>query len=90
MYAATTANSQIAYIDVATKVNANPFAGANLYNVGNAKVVNLNLGAYPGINNTLTSLNNAGSLTDNTGVPVSCVRDGITVSLIFVNAPATP
>ncbi len=90
VYAATTANSQIAYIDVATKVNANPFAGANLYNVGNAKVVNLNLGAYPGINNTLTSLNNAGSLTDNTGVPVSCVRDGITVSLIFVNAPATP
>ena len=90
VYAATTANSQVAYIDVAAKVQANPFAGANLYNVGTAKVVNLNMGAYPGINNTLTSLNNAGSLTDNNGVPVSCVRDGVTVSTIFVNAAPTP
>ena len=80
LYAATTANSQIAYID------EKPLsATSDLYNVGAAKVVNLNRGVFPGITD-LASLNNAGSLTDNGGVPVSCVRSGITVSTIFVNA----
>ncbi len=80
LYAATTANSQIAYID------EKPLSAASdLYNVGAAKVVNLNRGVFPGITD-LASLNNAGSLTDNGGVPVSCVRSGITVSTIFVNA----
>ncbi len=89
MYAATTINNQAAYI----YTNGTTPAAGDLFNVKDAKVVNLDTVKYPGIVNTLASLNNAGSLTDNTAVEVSAIRtevSGRVISLIFVNAAATP
>ena len=60
-----------------------------LYNVASAKITNLNAVKYPGIaKDNLGSLNNAGSLTDNTSVEVSCVRgeNARVITMIFVNA----
>lgn len=78
LYKATTFNQQAAYIN------------NTLYNVGSANIKNLNTGAYPGIlDNNLSTLNGAGSLATNDGVPVSCVLNAnsdITVDMIFVNA----
>ena len=86
LYKATTYNQQVAYIDDA----AGYAGGAQLYNVGAANIKNLNTTAYPGIlDNNLSTLNGAGSLATNTGVPVSCVLNGgstIVVDMIFVNA----
>ena len=86
LYKATTYNQQVAYIDDATGYAG----GAQLYNVGAANIKNLNTTAYPGIlDNNLSTLNGAGSLATNTGVPVSCVLNGgstIVVDMIFVNA----
>ena len=90
-YFATTYSSQVGYIcDIDTPDTD------ELYNVGNATVKNVDDGnRYPGINDTLTALNNASSLVNNVGVPVSCVLNtsdiyGRTVSVIYVNAVVTP
>ncbi len=88
-YSATTYSTQIAYIGATS--DAHDAAKSQLYNVGSATVKNLNATTYPGIkDNDLTTLNNAGSITSNTGVPVSCVlnsadTNGLTVSHIYVN-----
>ena len=83
-YYATTYSSQVGYITCDANTD-------DLYNVGSATVKNLDLGTYPGINDTLTALNNASSLVNNVGVPVSCVlntadTNARTVSIIYVNA----
>ncbi len=84
LYKATTFNQQAAYID---NQGANP---AKLYNVGSAGIKNLNTTDYPGIkDNNLSTLNGAGSLIDNAGVPVSCIKESGTslkVTFIYVNA----
>ena len=88
-YSATTYSTQIAYIGATS--DAHDAAKSQLYNVGSATVKNLNATTYPGIkDNDLTTLNNAGSITSNKGVPVSCVlnsadTNGLTVSHIYVN-----
>ena len=90
-YSATTYSTQIAYIGANVASDAHDQAKSQLYNVGSATVKNLNATTYPGIkDNDLTTLNNAGSITSNTGVPVSCVlneadTNGLTVSHIYVN-----
>ncbi len=87
-YYATTYSSQVGYITYDANTD-------DLYNVGNATVKNLDKGTYPGINDTLTALNNASSLVNNVGVPVSCVlntadTNARTVSVIYVNAYVAP
>ena len=86
LYMATTFNQQAGYI------NTDDTGPDTLYNVGNAKITNLNTTAYPGIeNNNLSSLNGASSLTNNIGVPVSCVLSAdYVVSVVYVNANVNP
>ena len=81
LYKATTYSQQIAYIGGTNN-------STDLYNVGSAKITNLNTSAYPGIEkDNLTTLNGASSLYDNVGVPVSCIlSDDYVVSCIYVNA----
>ena len=90
-YAATTSSAQAAYISGDDGSGAMDTTAANmvLYNVASAKITNLNAVKYPGIaKDNLGSLNNAGSLTDNTSVEVSCVRgeNARVITMIFVNA----
>ena len=84
-YKAASANSQTA------SISANYTA---LVNVANAKVVNLNPTAYPGIVD-LATLNQASSLDTNYGISVSVVlkgkgatnTDALIVTTIYVNVP---
>lgn len=85
-YKATTYSQQAGYIGTAAEYG--PPITAGLYNVGAAVIKNLDTTDYPGIqDNNLTTLNGASSLTDNIGVPVSCILDGdLVVTCVYVNA----
>lgn len=82
LYMATTFNQQAGYINTAAT------GPETLFNVGTAGIKNLNTANYPGIqDNNLTTLNGASSLTNNIGVPVSCILSADrVVSFIYVNA----
>lgn len=84
LYKATTQNSQIALINVTTKDGTADTA----FNVGSAKVKNLDTDNWPGIKDSLETLNAASSLEKNDGVTVSCVlasSGSRLVSLIYVD-----